>query len=121
MNCTFCKIIQEDIPSYTIYEDEIVKVFLDIHPHSNGHMLIIPKKHYVDLIDIEDETLTYIYKKIIPKLYKLLQQKMKADGLSVCQNNGTAQDVKHYHVHLIPKYKKAHHKMDIKDVFEKLK
>ncbi|MDD4298949.1 MAG: HIT domain-containing protein [Bacilli bacterium] len=121
MDCIFCKIIKGDIPSYTIYEDEIVKVFLDIHPHANGHMLIIPQKHYIDIGDIDEDILKYIYKEITPKLYKLLQQKMKVDGLSICQNNGTAQDVKHYHVHLIPKYKKTNKVMDVKEVFEKLK
>ena len=45
MECIFCKIIKEEIPSYTIYEDEIVKVFLDVNPDHNGHTLIIPKKH----------------------------------------------------------------------------
>ena len=42
MNCLFCKIINNEIPSYTVYEDEIVKAFLDINPDSNGHLLIIP-------------------------------------------------------------------------------
>ena len=61
MECIFCKIIKEEIPSYTIYEDEIVKVFLDIEPMSPGHMLIIPKKHYQDLYDIDIETLNEIF------------------------------------------------------------
>ena len=56
MDCLFCKIVNGDIPSYKIYEDEIVYAFLDINPDSNGHTLIIPKKHFLDLdeIDIED-------------------------------------------------------------------
>ena len=53
MNCIFCKIINGDIPSYKIYEDEQVLVFLDINPDSNGHTLIIPKNHYQDIFDIE--------------------------------------------------------------------
>ena len=52
-NCIFCKIIKGDIPSYTIYEDDIVKVFLDVNPMSPGHMLIIPKKHFENLDDID--------------------------------------------------------------------
>ena len=53
MNCIFCKIISGDIPSYTIYEDDIVKCFLDINPESPGHSLIIPKTHYQDITDID--------------------------------------------------------------------
>ena len=60
MDCLFCKIISGDIPSNTIYEDEIVKVFLDINPTSNGHCLIVPKKHYTNIEDIDLETLKYI-------------------------------------------------------------
>ena len=52
MDCIFCKIIKGDIPSYTIYEDNIVKVFLDVNPMSPGHMLIIPKKHFENLDEI---------------------------------------------------------------------
>ena len=53
MECIFCKIINEEIPSYTIYEDDKVKAFLDIEPDVNGHTLIIPKKHYQDIEDID--------------------------------------------------------------------
>ena len=51
-NCIFCKIINGEIPSYTIFEDELIKIFLDINPSSNGHCLVIPKKHFVDINDI---------------------------------------------------------------------
>ena len=121
MDCIFCKIIKGDIPSYTIYEDDIVKVLLDIHPHANGHMLIIPKEHYVDINDIDGDILKYIYKKIAPKMYKLLQDKLKINGLNISQNNGTAQDIKHYHVHLIPRYKNDSKAIEVKEVFDKLK
>ena len=61
-NCIFCKIIDGSIPSKTIYEDEIVKVFLDINPLNPGHTLIIPKKHFKDFDDIDLETLNHIMK-----------------------------------------------------------
>ncbi len=47
-DCIFCKIMNNEIPSYTIYEDEVVKVFLDVNPDANGHMLIVPKRHITD-------------------------------------------------------------------------
>ena len=60
MNCVFCQIIKGDIPSYKIYEDENVIAFLDIHPDTNGHTLIVPKKHYQDIFDIEKNNLNYV-------------------------------------------------------------
>lgn len=103
MDCIFCKIIKGDIPSYTIYEDEIVKVILDINPVNNGHMLIIPKTHYVNLMDIDDSVLGHIMN-ISKGLYKKYKDKLNMDGLSITQNNDYGQEVKHYHLHLIPRY-----------------
>ena len=68
-NCIFCKIIKGEIPSYTIYEDEIVKVFLDINPATNAHSLIVPKKHFDNITDIDLETLSHI-NKVSKELYK---------------------------------------------------
>lgn len=103
MDCLFCKIIAGEIPSYTIYEDEIVKVFLDISPASTGHCLVVPKKHYTDIEDIDLETLNHI-NKVSKKLYPILKEKLNCEGLTRVQNNGLGQEVKHYHLHLIPRY-----------------
>ena len=103
MDCLFCKIIEGSIPSKTIYEDDIVKVFLDINPNTNGHMLIVPKKHVVTVDDIDTELTSHILE-VEKKLYKLLKDKLNVDGLTIVQNNDHGQDVKHYHVHLIPRY-----------------
>jgi len=104
MNCIFCKIINGDIPSYKVYEDDVVLAFLDIHPDSNGHTLIIPKKHFVELKDIEEGTLLHIMK-VSKDIEKLLYDKLSCDGVTLVQNNGLPQEVKHYHLHLIPKYR----------------
>lgn len=103
MDCIFCKIIKGEIPSYTIYEDDIVKAFLDIGPVSKGHTLIIPKKHYKDFNDIDLETLSHI-DEVTKKLYPILKGKLKCDGITRIQNNEYGQEVKHYHLHLIPRY-----------------
>ena len=58
MDCLFCKIINGEIPCYKVYEDDIVLAFLDVNPDSLGHTLIIPKKHYQDLMDIDSNTLS---------------------------------------------------------------
>ena len=120
MDCIFCKIIENQIPSYTIYEDDIVKCFLDINPDSNGHTLIIPKKHYTDLNDIDNEVLNHIMK-ISRKLKTLLEEKLKIDGLTLIQNNGLVQDVKHYHLHLKPFYKEKQEIQNVEEIFTKIK
>ena len=103
MDRIFCHVLKGDIPSYTIYEDEIVKVILDINPVSNGHMLIIPKTHYVNLMDIDASVLSHIMN-TSKDLYKKDKDKLNMDGLSITQNNDYGQEVKHYHLHLIPRY-----------------
>ena len=127
MDCIFCKIINGEIPSYTTYEDEIVKVFLDVNPISNGHSLIIPKKHFTDINEIDLETLTHI-QKTAKELFPKYKEKLNCDGISLEQNNEYGQLVKHYHLHLIPRYENDGieiiskiEKQEPKDIFEKLK
>ena len=123
MDCLFCKIINGEIPCYKIYENEFVLAFLDINPDSDGHTLIIPKTHYTDIDDIDTNTLTEIFKaaKIVKKL---LEEKLNPDGMSLLQNNGSVQEVKHFHLHLKPQYKNkvsleiVKHNECIKDVKE---
>ena len=103
MDCLFCKIIEGSIPSKTIYEDELVKVFLDINPNTNGHCLIIPKKHIVTVNELDNDFATHIVE-VEKKIYKLLKEKLNIEGLTIVQNNELGQEVKHYHVHLIPRY-----------------
>lgn len=104
MDCVFCKIIKGEIPSLKIYEDDSVLAFLDINPDCDGHTLIIPKKHFKDLDDIDIDTLTRI-NLAAKKVKKLLEEKLHCDGISLLQNNGNVQEVKHYHLHLKPQYK----------------
>lgn len=119
MNCIFCKIINNEIPSHTVYEDEFTKVFLDINPDTDGHLLIIPKKHFQDISDIDIEDLNYMMT-IVKKMSKLLEDKLNIDGLTILQNNGMPQEVKHFHIHLKPFYN-YRRKTDIKEIYEKLK
>ena len=127
MDCIFCKIINGDIPSYTIYENEDVKAFLDISPISNGHTLIIPKKHYDNIYDADIETLKHI-EKASQIVGKLLKEKLGCNGVTRMQNNEYGQDVKHYHMHLVPRYQGDKLKVnfdksnikDAKETFEKI-
>lgn len=115
----FCKIIKNEIPSYTIYEDDIVKVFLDVNPNHNGHTLIVPKEHYENLFDIDNEVLNHILQ-VAKKISSLLKERLNYDGISLCQNNLYGQEVKHFHLHLIPKYKEEE-KLSVEEVYNKLK
>lgn len=109
-DCIFCKIIKGEIPSSKIYEDEKILVFLDVNPATNGHMLIIPKEHYQDLFTLDEEIITHSIKVIKETLYPLMKEKLKCDGLTLGQNNGFGQEVKHFHIHLVPRYNNDHHK-----------
>lgn len=120
MDCIFCKIIDGSIPSYTVFEDEIVKVFLDINPLSNGHCLIIPKKHYLGINEIDNETLMHIMD-VARYIKKLLESKLNIDGLTLIQNNGDVQEVKHFHLHLKPYYNEKQELFDVVDIYNKLK
>ncbi len=119
MDCIFCKIINGEIPSSKIYEDDIVIAFLDINPDSFGHTLIIPKKHYRDLDDIDDKTLMHIMN-IAKILKKRIKEKLNCDGLTLIQNNGDVQEVKHFHLHLKPFYKNKKDK-SLEEAFQLLK
>lgn len=122
-NCIFCKIINNEIPSKKIYEDENVIAILDLHPSSDGHTLIIPKKHITDMIEMDNDTLSHIYN-VAKKLTPTLMDKMNAKALSLRINYGTSQEIKHFHMHVLPNYgiKKASMTQDeeyeiLKDAF----
>lgn len=117
MDCIFCKIINGDIPSYTLYENDYVKCFLDVNPISNGHTLIVPKKHFKDAYDIDIKYISEIHKasKII---LEMIDSKFKPSGYKLVQNNGNLQDVKHYHLHIIPSYSGKQKNIKVDEVFE---
>lgn len=105
-NCIFCKIISGDIPSSVLYEDEDFKVIMDISPASRGHAIILTKKHFENLYEIDDE----VAKKVLvvaKKVAKAMKKELNCDGLNLLQNNGedAGQSVFHIHFHLIPRYK----------------
>ena len=114
----FCKIIDGEIPSYKLYEDEVCLAFLDINPESNGHTLVIPKKHFLDIYDMDDETLKHIFS-VARTLSKKITNKLNASGVIFTQNNGDPQVVKHYHLHIIPFYVN-NELIDVKEIFNKL-
>lgn len=118
MDCIFCKIIAGDIPSYKLYEDELVMAFLDINPYLPGHTLIVPKKHVLDIKEIDEDLLNHIMK-VAKELAIKITDRLSADGFTLVQNNGFVQEVKHFHLHVIPKYINEKN-MDLEEVYKKI-
>lgn len=104
-NCIFCKIANGEIPSSTIYEDEDFRVFLDLGPAAKGHALIVPKEHYANLYELDEELCSRVFV-LAKKLVCHMTEVLKCDGFNLVQNNGEAagQTVHHFHLHLIPRY-----------------
>ncbi len=130
MDCIFCKIINGEISSYKVFEDDLVFAFLDINPLSKGHTLIIPKKHFVDILDIDNKSLerVAVASKNLAIRYS---KKLGAEGFNLRQSSGAIahQDVFHFHMHLVPRYKNdgidlnSHHTnqfIEVEEVFEQL-
>ncbi len=105
-DCIFCKIANGEIPSATIYEDEDFRGILDLGPASRGHGLILPKKHFANLFELDEETASKALL-VAQKLGGRMCRNLQCDGMNLVQNNGEAagQTVNHFHIHLIPRYK----------------
>ena len=104
-DCIFCAIAAGEIPSFKVYEDELVVAYLDINPFTKGHTLVIPKTHSEGLLDTDDATLAAIIARV-KKVAAHLKTALPCDGFNILQNNGEAagQTVKHEHFHIVPRY-----------------
>ena len=104
-DCIFCKIAAGQIPSIKIFENEYVLAFLDIGPISDGHTLVIPKRHYERLDQTEPKVMAEIAK-VLPALSSAVSRAMNAEGYNVLCNNGSVagQVVEHVHFHIIPRH-----------------
>ena len=104
MNCIFCKIVKGESPVNLIYQDELIMSFLTIEPLNEGHVLIIPKNHYLDADEIPTEILLSIMA-LSKKIVRVIKEKYSPDGYSIMQNGGEFNDIGHYHMHVFPRYK----------------
>ena len=106
-NCVFCAIAANEIPSFKVYEDDLVLAYLDINPFSKGHTLVIPKEHSSGLLDTSDETLAALVARV-KKVASHLKATLPCDGFNILQTNGEAagQTVMHIHFHIVPRYGK---------------
>lgn len=103
MDCIFCKIINGEIPCKKVYEDDKVIAFMDIDPTVDGHTLVVPKKHYTDYTELDDEIILHM-NKVKKELTNYLMQKLNINAMTFTMNYGDSQVVKHVHLHLLPNF-----------------
>ncbi|MFD1927681.1 HIT family protein [Sporosarcina siberiensis] len=102
--CIFCKVISKVEDAYIIYENDYVCCFLDKYPINKGHILVVPKKHYQEFTEVDQNSLAEVMY-AAQLISKILEKSLNTDGITVMQNNGVFKDVEHYHMHIIPRFK----------------
>jgi len=105
-DCLFCKIGSQEIPSYTIYEDKDVIAFLDTHPLTLGHTVVIPKRHIISIIDLPDDLVGPVFTGV-KIATKMLSKSINAENFTIGINHGRMlghPDIDHMHIHVIPRF-----------------
>jgi histidine triad (HIT) family protein len=104
-DCIFCKIVAGDLPSHRVHEDERTVAFMDIAPGNPGHLLVVPKTHATNLLEIDREDLAAVAQSA-QTMARLVSERLDADGVNVINSCGAAawQTVFHLHFHVIPRY-----------------
>ena len=101
-DCIFCS--RERIKTDFVYEDDQVMAFLDMDPINEGHVLLVPKAHYLDADEMPDELFAHLML-VSKRLVAAIKAVYGPDGYSVMQNGGAFNDIGHYHMHIFPRYK----------------
>jgi histidine triad (HIT) family protein len=104
-DCLFCGIVEGSIPSQTIDSDERTVAFMDIAPATPGHALVVPRRHSVDVLEIEAEDLSATMH-AAQRLARRMKEVLDADGINLINACGEAawQTVFHFHIHVVPRY-----------------
>ena len=103
--CIFCKILNKEIPSYKIYEDDDFYAMLDISQATPGHTLVLPKQHVTNIFDLSDELASKMLV-VVKKVADILKEKLNINDINILNNSGqlAGQTVMHLHIHLLPRY-----------------
>ena len=133
MECLFCKIINKEIKTEIVYEDDDTLAFLDIHPRAPGHIMVIPKKHAENILDLPDDKIEPVFR-AVKKVTEMINKTLSPDGFTIGINHGkvSGQAIDHLHVHIIPRWKNDHGdsihsvvnnppKESIKDIADKIR
>ena len=118
-DCLFCKIANKEIEAKILYEDEDLMVILDAYPDTDGHTLVIPKKHYEDIYSIDPEVFLKIFTTGKEKAQTLMN-KLDKSSLTFLINYGDAQAIKHFNLHLLPDFMHKEHKYSKEEIYDKL-
>ncbi len=104
-DCLFCKIANHKINSEIIYEDKAILAFLDIFPRSKGHVVVIPKTHFENMIDLPEESVGPVFK-AVKTVTKMINEALTPGGFTIGINQGriSGQAVNHLHIHIIPRF-----------------
>ncbi|MGN1379071.1 MAG: HIT family protein [Bacilli bacterium] len=116
MNCLFCDIAKDKNKRLTIYEDELVIVLMDKYPICDGHLLVIPREHFVSIYDVPEEILSHMFN-IAKKYAKITMASLDEKGCSFSINYGSKQEIKHLHLHIMPDFNKKPSKK-VEDVYK---
>ncbi|MDP2586470.1 MAG: HIT family protein [Candidatus Komeilibacteria bacterium] len=109
MDCIFCKIIEGELPCYKVYEDKRALAFLDINPVNKGHVLIVPKEHHRNFLDLPKDLLKDLTS-LAQDLAQNIMDGVGATAFNLTANNGkeAGQQVEHFHWHVIPRFANDH-------------
>jgi histidine triad (HIT) family protein len=104
-DCLFCKIVGGELPATVVREDDRTVAFMDINPATRGHLLVVPREHATDVLEIGDEDLAACAA-AAKELAALVKERLHADGVNLINSCGREawQTVFHFHLHLIPRY-----------------
>jgi histidine triad (HIT) family protein len=105
-SCIFCKIVDGNVPSSNVYEDDVCLAFMDIQPVNPGHVLVIPKEHFEDLIDLPAEVGAHLFQVAQRIVLSLPKADVMIEGADLFLAHGEAagQEVFHVHLHIIPRF-----------------
>jgi histidine triad (HIT) family protein len=107
-DCIFCKIVNGEIPSAKVFENEHVFALLDLSQVTKGHTLVIPKVHKENIFELTPEIASKVFE-VVPQIANSIKKQFQPEGLNLLNNNGAlaGQSVFHYHMHIIPRYGKG--------------
>jgi len=105
MDCIFCAIVAGAAPAAVVHDDDDTLAFMDINPVSRGHVLVVPKKHYRNLYDVDPEAAAAVMRTTV-HVARAVRAALQPDGMNLFQSNERAafQSVFHFHVHIIPRW-----------------
>lgn len=114
--CIFCKIANNEIPSYKIYEDDVCLAFLDLSQANIGHTLVVSKKHFKNILEIDEQTAAHMFS-VVSKITKRISEVLNINNFNILNNCGSVagQTIEHFHIHVIPRINDDNIKIELSE------